>query len=144
MLYKELGMIIRCRCILENERGNIFVVRQRPEYKFLSLPGGKLEQDESTLECIKRELFEELGVRIEPVLKVIHELTSINSLEFIFFAKVSEDMLHLQDATHAFEIHEPQFVDTLTSEMLIYPEFVCDKDFLESIRREDTVRYILN
>lgn len=137
-------MTIRCRCILENEEGKVFVNKQRPEYEFWSLPGGKLDPGETTAECIQRELHEELGIQIEPVLRVIHELTSIDSLEFLFFAKISEDMLCLQDASHAFEVHDPQFVDTLTSKLLIYPEFMAEKAFLEWIHTGEGVRYILN
>lgn len=36
-------------------------------------PGGKLEQGEDARSCIKREIFEELGITIIPV----HQLTTI-------------------------------------------------------------------
>ncbi|MFN7160986.1 MAG: NUDIX hydrolase [Candidatus Gracilibacteria bacterium] len=137
-------MIIRCRCILENEEGKIFVVKQRPEYNFFSLPGGKLDEDESTLECISRELYEELGMKIIPTLRVVHELISIDSLEFIFYAKISESMLQIEHASHAFELHGTEFVDTLTTGKIIYPEFISDESFLEWLHTESGLRYILN
>ena len=39
--------------------GRIFIVKQRAEHTFWALPGGKLDPGETTLACVKRELFEE-------------------------------------------------------------------------------------
>lgn len=138
-------MIIRCRCILENREGEIFVVKQRAEYNFWSLPGGKLDPDETTVMCIQRELVEELGLDVEPTLRIINEIPNIQSLEFLFYAKILENELHLDMATHAFEIqHGSMFVDPLDKKNLIYPEFLQETECLEWLRGGEGIRYILN
>jgi len=49
---------------LFNEAGHILVVRKRGTRLFM-LPGGKIEAEETPLQALRRELHEELGLRIE-------------------------------------------------------------------------------
>lgn len=47
------------------EDGAILLVRKRGTTGFMQ-PGGKIDGDETALEALQRELFEELGLRIAP------------------------------------------------------------------------------
>ena len=73
-------------------RGNRFLVTRRPRGVHLEgyweFPGGKCEPDEPLVECLKREIVEELGtaVRIEQeLLAVTHEYPE-RTVELHFFA----------------------------------------------------------
>ena len=48
--------------------GRYLIARRKPNVHlagFWEFPGGKRETDESLVECLQRELFEELGVRVD-------------------------------------------------------------------------------
>jgi len=53
-------------CLLKKK--NKILITSRPKGKFLSgfyeLPGGKLKKDESFIDCIKREIEEEINLKI--------------------------------------------------------------------------------
>lgn len=73
-------------------RGNRFLVTRRPRGVHLEgcweFPGGKCEPDETLVECLRREIVEELGtaVRIEQeLLAVTHEYPE-RTVELHFFA----------------------------------------------------------
>jgi 8-oxo-dGTP diphosphatase len=51
---------ISCAAIVDNRRRTLLVRKANTD--FYMQPGGKIEQDESSLDCLKRELMEELGV----------------------------------------------------------------------------------
>lgn len=57
---------VACAIILKNDK---ILVTQRSENMALPLkwefPGGKVEPNENTLECIKREILEELNIEID-------------------------------------------------------------------------------
>ena len=54
--------------IIYNEDNEIFIARRRKGKSMAGkweFPGGKLEDGEREPECLKRELFEELGMQVE-------------------------------------------------------------------------------
>lgn len=62
MRSRRTGTIRKCAAIILRE-GQLLVVRKRGTSTFIS-PGGKVEPGESAIECLRRELCEELGVEL--------------------------------------------------------------------------------
>ena len=61
--HKTIGV-----AVIWNDQGQILIDRRRPTGPLGGLwefPGGKIEPGETVLECIKREIWEELGIEIE-------------------------------------------------------------------------------
>lgn len=50
----------------ESELGDLIVISRRGNYTALGLPGGKIDEGESALEAMVREIQEELGVTVDP------------------------------------------------------------------------------
>jgi 8-oxo-dGTP diphosphatase len=80
---------VTCAIILVDSK---ILVTQRSENMSLPLkwefPGGKLEENESELECIKREIKEELNIEIEVLYKLSNSIFDygtfkINLIPFI-------------------------------------------------------------
>ena len=80
---------VACAIILIDSK---ILVTQRSEKMKLPLkwefPGGKLEQDESEIDCIKREIKEELNIEIEVLKKLSNSIFDygtfkINLIPFI-------------------------------------------------------------
>ncbi len=74
-----------------------FLVAQRPPTEMLGglweFPGGKVEPDESLQECLRREIAEELGVRIavgERVAVVKHAYSHFKITLHAFFAQIAD------------------------------------------------------
>jgi 8-oxo-dGTP diphosphatase len=67
--------------VIWNDRGQILIDRRRSTGVlggFWEFPGGKIEQGETVENCIKREIWEELGIAIE-VGKFLIEISHIYS-----------------------------------------------------------------
>ncbi len=55
---------IKCRGIILND-DKILVVKHGLHYDFYTVPGGHLEGEENSKECVEREIIEELGIKPE-------------------------------------------------------------------------------
>lgn len=55
---------IATACLMDSA-GRLLIVRKRGTEMFM-LPGGKIEHGEAPLDALKRELLEELGLKMEP------------------------------------------------------------------------------
>mgnify|MGYP001455797466 CR=1 FL=1 len=55
--------------IIENENGQILIARRKKgkaQEGLWEFPGGKIENNETVEECLKRELLEEMNIEIQP------------------------------------------------------------------------------
>ena len=62
--------IVKVVCGIIQKDGKYFIARRKqgkPLGGFWEFPGGKLEEGEDPKEALKRELFEELGMKVEDV-----------------------------------------------------------------------------
>ncbi len=102
-----MNIKIKTRGLIIND--NKILVAMHKDSKNIALPGGHLEEGEGILDCLKREMVEELGVVPE-----VGNILYINSFtngenqyfEFIFHIKNSKDYLDIEKLkrTHAFEL----------------------------------------
>jgi 8-oxo-dGTP pyrophosphatase MutT (NUDIX family) len=129
-------MTIRCRALIVNNE-KLFVVKHGEEFDYYALPGGKLEVGENPLECIKRELKEELGVEVKQaklayVYRWVKEATNEENLEFIFLIPDSESFVDISanNRSHAFEIVDMKWLDK-DSDIKVLPDFI-KKEFKEN------------
>lgn len=51
--------------------------------QYYTIPGGGMEEHETERECVKREVFEEFGMVVEPIKKV-YEYESEKSIEYFY------------------------------------------------------------
>ena len=58
-IYVTCGIVELNNCVLSVQRSDAMSLPLKWEF-----PGGKIEQGESPEECLKRELFEELGINV--------------------------------------------------------------------------------
>lgn len=125
-------MQIRCRGIILDKEGKMLVVKHSVDFDYYALPGGKMDEGESPLECIHREIMEEFGVEIEsPKLLYVHNWKNkegIQNLEFFFLIKNGEDFKDLEnkDRTHAFELFEIKWIDR-EIEINLLPEIILEE-----------------
>jgi len=105
---------IKCRGIIVHN-GKLFVVKHNEHAQFRAFPGGHLEGKENPRECVKREIFEELGIVPE-----IGKLAYINFyenkensfLEFLFEVKNGADFYGKKKFTgsHNFELFDFRWI----------------------------------
>ncbi len=77
---------VSCRAIIYVEGGIVSMYRERGERKFYTFPGGGKELNESEEECVKREVLEEFGLKVEP-LKKVYVYESQRSIEHFYVCK---------------------------------------------------------
>ena len=101
---------IRCRAIIINNN-KLLVVKHSKEANYYVLPGGHLESGEKIIDCIKREIMEELG--IEPKIGRLLYVNNLikdgkQSIEFFFEIVNAGDYLEIKNlgGTHKHELAE--------------------------------------
>ncbi|HEX8227142.1 MAG TPA: NUDIX hydrolase [Candidatus Saccharimonadales bacterium] len=129
---------ISARAIVQHE-GKLLCVRQRPYndiFKaingYWNIPGGGLDAGESLIDCLRREILEETGIKakIGNLMYVQQfEYKDIEYLEFFFHVTNGADFVHidLSGTTHGEqEIAEIAFVDPRNT--MILPLFLTTED----------------
>lgn len=81
---------LTARAIIEKD--GKFLLVQLKDQDYWCLPGGRLEKDEPIVDALERELFEELGVKLEiGKLLFIHQLFGKDEQRLEFFFHVPYD-----------------------------------------------------
>jgi 8-oxo-dGTP pyrophosphatase MutT (NUDIX family) len=136
---------IRCRVLVLKE-DKILVVKHHPEATFYALPGGHMEAGENPLECMKREIMEELGVDVpNPELKYTYKWIDSNNSEQVEFFFLVRDSGGFEDfdtrvRTHAFEIVDMKWIDK-NDDTRILPGFVM-QEFRDNGFEFEGVRFV--
>ncbi|MDQ3076205.1 MAG: NUDIX domain-containing protein [bacterium] len=134
---------IRCRGIIIDKE-EILVV-EHPGQEYFAFPGGKLELGEGVLECMEREIIEELGIK-PTIGRLLYVNTfvsgGIHTTEFLFEILNGLDYrdFEKQDRTHAFELAEVAWVNKDTDARIL-PEKVAN-DFKNRAILSDMPKFI--
>jgi len=135
-------IIVRCRAVIVYE-DKMLVVKHSPDFDFYAFAGGKLEYGEGVVECMERELIEELGVKPD-VGRLLYVHTFVNkdevqSIEFFFEIKNGVDYTNTEELarSHAHEIAEIIWVDKNTN-LRILPEQIANDFKIDKILSNET------
>ena len=138
------NFLVRCRAIIVHE-GKLLVMKHRSETPHFVLPGGHMDQGEDVLECITREIFEELG--IAPTIgRLLYVYTfafdGVQSVEFLFEVKNGADYFAAPTlgGTHAHEFVDVRWVSPNEEGIRILPSMV-QEDFAKGTLLSDEVHY---
>ncbi len=135
---------IRCRAIIVHDN-KILAVKHSAENGYYALPGGHLEWGESVLDCLKREIVEELGIRPE-IGRLLYVRNFIDkndkrSIEFHFEIANSADYQDINKlkGTHSHELAEICWIGKNDTRVIL-PEQV-QTDLNNGNIFSDTVRF---
>ena len=76
----------RARAIIVRDGKFVSMYREKQGRIYYTFPGGGIEENESEEACVKREVFEEFGIIVEPIKKVYTYENKI-SKEHFYLAK---------------------------------------------------------
>ncbi|MCB1143075.1 MAG: NUDIX hydrolase [Leptospiraceae bacterium] len=92
--YKSKKLRVRVAALIENDAGEILLLKQKKKKKdYWLLPGGGIEFGESAINALERELLEELNIQIEkPEFLLLNENIDPNGgrhlIQLVFSAKI--------------------------------------------------------
>ncbi|MDX9970314.1 MAG: NUDIX hydrolase [Candidatus Gracilibacteria bacterium] len=129
---------------LFDKQGNLLIVK--PTYKDgWSVPGGVIEENESPLSCINREIFEELGIeiKIKKLLILDYRIDpDIESYQFIFTGETISETHKQQIQLQESELSEIKFLPINEAKLLLRESH---KNRLTSLNGDfETFRYMEN
>ena len=118
-MYKK--NIIGCGgIIISNEFNNILCVMNKYTYKAKEykwgLPKGRIENNETYLECAKREIYEETGLKF-PNSRFRVYYPMINSIMYIIHLKIKKDNFLINDDSEI-QFVEWKNIDDIKSDIL--------------------------
>jgi 8-oxo-dGTP diphosphatase len=126
------NFVIRCRGVIIHD-GKLLTVTHQHDPSFVCLPGGHLEAGEDPVECLKREIIEELGVtptigRLLYVNTFVDKKRDVQPIEFFFEITNSEEFVNFTDyaRTHEHEIESWHWMDSNDYHRLLPEKFAQD------------------
>ena len=117
MIKKTIGV-----GVIWNQQGQILIDRRRPTGVlggFWEFPGGKIETGETSEECIKREIWEELGIVIE-VGK--HLITIAHTYAHLNVTLIVHHCQHIDGVPQPIECDEIRWVNLEELDEFNFPE----------------------
>ena len=108
--------------VIWNQQGQILIDRRRPTGVlggFWEFPGGKIETGETSEECIKREIWEELGIVIE-VGK--HLITIAHTYTHLHVTLIVHHCQHIDGVPQPIECDEIRWVNLEELDEFNFPE----------------------
>lgn len=135
-------IIIKVRGVIINE--NKLLIVKHKQSQFMALPSGHLEFGEDIINCLKRELVEELGVKPE-IGRLLYINTFIDKyeyVEFFFEIKNGKEYLNIDklERTHAHELAEILWVSPSDNVSILPKKF--DEDFKKNKILEGETKFI--
>lgn len=77
---------VRARAIIVVDGKIVSMYRERADRVFYTFPGGGMEGDETEVDCVKREVWEEFGLVVNPI-KKLYTYENQNSIEHFYLAE---------------------------------------------------------
>lgn len=110
---------LRASCILKNKEHNKVILNKMrviTDHEAYLLPGGKLNIMENSLEAVKREILEELDIKIECKLVSIEEIIvkeeKIHVVDFVYYAELEDiNCITENESFKIFDINQLEKVD---------------------------------
>jgi 8-oxo-dGTP pyrophosphatase MutT (NUDIX family) len=111
------------KCIVERSDGKILFIKNTYGKGNWNLPGGRIDRGESSEEAVRREVLEEVGIRLDSVTKIG---SFISRLEYkkdhidVFRGIVKTDIIRIQESeiseyVWADKINPPQPISDIVS-----------------------------
>jgi ADP-ribose pyrophosphatase YjhB (NUDIX family) len=127
-----MQIVVTCRAVIIHGNTLLMCRQTRHNNKFYNLPGGKLEPGETIDECIKREIYEETGIRpkVGKILFINQFISDKNHLiEFFYRIENPKDFLEFNPkiASHAFEVADFVMDNPTNPAFDIKPTFLADR-----------------
>lgn len=145
-IQREKQLENACRAFILHER-KILLCKQKMR-NFWTLPGGSVKEGETLVECISREIIEEIGIKLQiEQMLFIRELinSSRHRIEFYFSTKRQDNSQFYEEISPCNEIVEARFF-TLEELRFIKLKPVCLPDLIREIFNQTSVfpRYLGN
>jgi len=101
--------------VIENQQGQVFIAK-RPSHvhqgNLWEFPGGKVENDESATQALRRELFEEIGIHVqeaEPLIQISHDYPDKSVLLDVYRVKYFNGKAHGKEGQQTRWISKSEF-----------------------------------
>ena len=103
---------VSCRAFIISNNKILLCKQKMPPRTFWALPGGRLSDGETLVDCLQREILEELGVlvKVDKMLFIRELITDFrHRIEFLFLIANTDDLSFNDNITACNEIESVRF-----------------------------------